>query len=131
MRLPSDLLFGKTAPGDKVRLERDIMDDRSAYITRNRASRKPAAAAFLQPRQAMLFRALANNEDETPGDARSAASPRLGSPYVRSEKTPLKAMPSVSVIVCTHNPRSDYLRRVLDALQAQTVPMENWELLIV
>jgi len=40
-------------------------------------------------------------------------------------------MLSVSVIVCTHNPRQDYLRRVLGALQAQTLPLERWELLLV
>jgi glycosyltransferase involved in cell wall biosynthesis len=37
----------------------------------------------------------------------------------------------VSVIICTHNPRSDYLRRVLDALKASTLPMERWELLLI
>ncbi|HEY0257032.1 MAG TPA: glycosyltransferase [Candidatus Methylacidiphilales bacterium] len=37
----------------------------------------------------------------------------------------------ISVIICTHNPRPDYLRRVLDALQAQTLPKEEWELLLI
>jgi hypothetical protein len=37
----------------------------------------------------------------------------------------------VSVIICTHNPREDYLRRVLDALKAQTLPKEQWELLLI
>ena len=36
-----------------------------------------------------------------------------------------------SVIICTHNPRSDYLRRVLDALKAQTLLREQWELLLI
>jgi Glycosyl transferase family 2 len=36
-----------------------------------------------------------------------------------------------SVIICTHNPRPDYLRRVLDALRAQTLPKEQWELLLI
>lgn len=40
-------------------------------------------------------------------------------------------MPEVSVIICSHNPREDYLRRVLDALRAQTLPFKNWELLLV
>ncbi len=39
--------------------------------------------------------------------------------------------PRVSVIVCTHNPRPDYLARVLDALQRQTLDPHAWELLIV
>jgi glycosyltransferase involved in cell wall biosynthesis len=36
-----------------------------------------------------------------------------------------------SVIICTHNPRPAYLHRVLEALRAQTVPMTEWELLLV
>jgi glycosyltransferase involved in cell wall biosynthesis len=38
---------------------------------------------------------------------------------------------SVSVIICTHNPRPDYFRRVLEALHAQTTPLEQWEFLII
>jgi Predicted glycosyltransferases len=38
---------------------------------------------------------------------------------------------SVSTIICTHNPRPDYLRRVLDALKTQTLPKEQWELLLI
>ena len=37
----------------------------------------------------------------------------------------------LSVIICAHNPRLNYLRRVLDALRAQTLPLEQWELLLV
>jgi len=37
----------------------------------------------------------------------------------------------VSVIICTHNPREDYLRRVLDSLKAQTLSQEEWEFLLV
>jgi glycosyltransferase involved in cell wall biosynthesis len=36
-----------------------------------------------------------------------------------------------SVIICTHNPRSDYFARVLDGLRNQTLPLHKWELLIV
>ena len=42
-----------------------------------------------------------------------------------------KAKPAVSVVMPTHNPRMDYLRRVLEALRAQTLPREQWELLVV
>ncbi|HSY42845.1 MAG TPA: glycosyltransferase [Candidatus Acidoferrum sp.] len=38
---------------------------------------------------------------------------------------------SISVIICSHNPREDYLRRVLDALRAQTLSAKDWELLLV
>ena len=37
----------------------------------------------------------------------------------------------LSVIICTHNPRHDYLRRVLDALREQTLSKEQWELVVV
>jgi hypothetical protein len=40
-------------------------------------------------------------------------------------------MLAVSVIVCTRNPREDHFRRVLDALRAQTLPKESWELLVL
>ena len=40
-------------------------------------------------------------------------------------------MVDVSVIICTHNPRPDYLIRVLAGLRSQTLPMEQWELLVV
>ncbi|MCE0497837.1 MAG: glycosyltransferase [Methylacidiphilales bacterium] len=40
-------------------------------------------------------------------------------------------MPDFSVIICSRNPRPDYLQRALDALQAQTLPRERWELLLV
>jgi glycosyltransferase involved in cell wall biosynthesis len=38
---------------------------------------------------------------------------------------------AVSVIICSHNPRENYLRRVQDALKAQTLPAKDWELLLV
>lgn len=37
----------------------------------------------------------------------------------------------VSVIICAHNPRPDYLRRTLGGLKAQTFLREKWELLLV
>ncbi len=39
--------------------------------------------------------------------------------------------PSLSVIICTHNPRLEYLHKVLKALESQTLPMEQWELLLI
>lgn len=38
---------------------------------------------------------------------------------------------TISVIVCTHNPRRDYMERTLNALRAQTLPKEQWELLLI
>jgi glycosyltransferase involved in cell wall biosynthesis len=40
-------------------------------------------------------------------------------------------MLDASVIICTHNPRSDYFARVLNGLRNQTLPLRQWELLIV
>ncbi len=37
----------------------------------------------------------------------------------------------VSVIICTHNPRPDYLAQVLEALHAQTLPVLDRELLLI
>jgi glycosyltransferase involved in cell wall biosynthesis len=40
-------------------------------------------------------------------------------------------MTELSVIICSHNPRPEYLGRTLAALKAQTLPLEEWELLLV
>jgi glycosyltransferase involved in cell wall biosynthesis len=39
--------------------------------------------------------------------------------------------PQLSVAICTHNPRADYLARTLAGLRAQTLPHTAWELLLV
>jgi glycosyltransferase involved in cell wall biosynthesis len=36
-----------------------------------------------------------------------------------------------SVVICTHNPRTDYLNRVLAALKDQTLSSEHWELMLI
>jgi len=38
---------------------------------------------------------------------------------------------NVSVILCTHNPRADYLARVMEGLQRQTLPRDQWELIVI
>jgi glycosyltransferase involved in cell wall biosynthesis len=43
----------------------------------------------------------------------------------------LNKIPAISVVICTHNPRYDYLDRVLAALRAQTFDKSEWELLLV
>jgi glycosyltransferase involved in cell wall biosynthesis len=37
----------------------------------------------------------------------------------------------ISVIICTHNPREDYFKRVLVALGSQTLEKSEWRLLVV
>ena len=37
----------------------------------------------------------------------------------------------VSVILCTHNPRQQYLQRVFNALHLQTLPLKQWEFLVI
>src|SRR5215469_5352645 len=37
----------------------------------------------------------------------------------------------LSVIVCTHNPRSEYLRRCVKGLHDQRLPPDEWELVVV
>jgi glycosyltransferase involved in cell wall biosynthesis len=39
--------------------------------------------------------------------------------------------PIISVIICTHNPRPDYLNKVIAALKVQTLPTTSWELLLI
>jgi glycosyltransferase involved in cell wall biosynthesis len=38
---------------------------------------------------------------------------------------------SVAVVVCTHNPRPDYLQRTLAGLRAQTLSTDEWELVLI
>jgi len=40
-------------------------------------------------------------------------------------------MIALSVIICAHNPRLQYLQRVFDGLRRQTVELAQWELLLV
>jgi glycosyltransferase involved in cell wall biosynthesis len=37
----------------------------------------------------------------------------------------------VSVVICTHNPREEFLAATLDALKAQTLAHDQWELVLV
>jgi glycosyltransferase involved in cell wall biosynthesis len=37
----------------------------------------------------------------------------------------------LSVIICTHNPREEFLRRTLESLRGQTLPLAQWELLLI
>jgi glycosyltransferase involved in cell wall biosynthesis len=37
----------------------------------------------------------------------------------------------LSVVICTHNPRDDYLGRTLDALRQQRLPKSEWELVVI
>jgi glycosyltransferase involved in cell wall biosynthesis len=36
-----------------------------------------------------------------------------------------------SVIICTHNPRRDYLDRAIASLRRQTLPVDKWELIVI
>ena len=36
-----------------------------------------------------------------------------------------------SVVLCTHNPRENYLSRVFEALRTQTVSLERWEFIVI
>ncbi len=44
---------------------------------------------------------------------------------------PESSMIELSVVICTHGPRQDHLERTLASLKAQTLPQEQWELLVV
>jgi len=37
----------------------------------------------------------------------------------------------LTVIICTHNPRKEFLDRTLQALQSQTLPKQAWEFLLI
>lgn len=37
----------------------------------------------------------------------------------------------LTIVICTHNPRTDFLERTLDSLQRQTLPHSKWEVLLI
>ncbi len=39
--------------------------------------------------------------------------------------------PKISVIICTHDPREEYLSATLDALKKQALPLDEWEFILV
>ena len=43
----------------------------------------------------------------------------------------MEQSPLLSVLLCTRNPRPHYIRKTLDALRAQTLPTDQWRLIIV
>ncbi len=43
----------------------------------------------------------------------------------------LSGAPEISVVLCTYNPRQPVFARVLDALSAQTLPSNRWELVVI
>jgi glycosyltransferase involved in cell wall biosynthesis len=45
--------------------------------------------------------------------------------------TGAKDNPTLSVIICAHNPRADYLSRVIEALREQTLAKGCWELFLI
>ena len=48
-----------------------------------------------------------------------------------AEQRPHSDKRNLSVVICAHNPRPEYLRLVLNALRRQTFPLEQWELLLI
>src|SRR4051812_35613434 len=44
---------------------------------------------------------------------------------------PNNMTPSASVILCTHNPRTDFLSRALASLRSQTLPFDQWEFILI
>jgi hypothetical protein len=48
-------------------------------------------------------------------------------PIVNSAAAGIK----ISVIICTYNPREEFLRRTLEGLRNQTLPLDQWELLLI
>jgi glycosyltransferase involved in cell wall biosynthesis len=43
----------------------------------------------------------------------------------------MSCIPNISVLICSHNPRRDFLQQTLNALQVQSLAKEHWELLLV
>src|SRR5258708_24159047 len=90
---------------------------------RSLGQREPSIAA---PGSFFHFAMALNSNFNTP--ARPVESPIA---RVTNRPTQPGAMLEFSVIICAHNPRPQYLRRVLEALRSQTLPKQEWELLLI
>ncbi len=44
---------------------------------------------------------------------------------------PVVSKPEISVLLCTHNPRPEFVSAAMDGLRAQTLSLERWELIVV
>jgi glycosyltransferase involved in cell wall biosynthesis len=44
---------------------------------------------------------------------------------------PPKNMSQLTVVICTHNPKEEFIQETLAALRAQTAPANTWDLLII
>ncbi len=67
--------------------------------------------------------------DSGPKLAAGAVGPRPSS--LRDDTMSSDRTQSLSVIICTRNPRPDYFRRLIDSLTRQTLPRGEWELLVI
>jgi glycosyltransferase involved in cell wall biosynthesis len=65
-------------------------------------------------------------ETRTPDEILNSEEKETPSPKLTTHQTML-----LSVLICTHNPRRDYLGQVLAALRTQTLPATDWELIVV
>lgn len=57
--------------------------------------------------------------------------PRMRLSEITSCALTFTMQPIISVIICTHNPRADYFKQVLNQLACQSLPLHVWELLVV
>jgi GT2 family glycosyltransferase len=68
---------------------------------------------------------------ESPGSGPKLAAVIAPRPSSLRDDTMSSDMQPLSVIVCTHNPRPEYFRRLIDSLTRQTLPRDEWELLVI
>jgi glycosyltransferase involved in cell wall biosynthesis len=50
---------------------------------------------------------------------------------IMTQAPPYNRSTSLSVVICSHNPRPTYLHRVLESLQTQSLPLIHWDLLLI
>jgi glycosyltransferase involved in cell wall biosynthesis len=63
--------------------------------------------------------------------APQAIGSRLSALAVKAVPAPSHLSIELTIAICAHNPRRAFLARTLAALQAQTLPQDRWELLLI
>ena len=90
---------------------------------------KDCGFPFAPPQSARLQTASPPTETSCSDESQALWLPQTTFRFCCSH-SPL-IMLELSVIVCAHNPRPEYLRRVLPSLEEQTLSVELWEFILV
>jgi len=99
-------------------------DQRRLLAAQDRGRIRAANEAIAGAKVSLQPRRREERINRRPGHLHGQASESMNSGGMPAEV-------SLSVVICTHNPRKDVLAKALQALSTQTLAADRWELLII